>query len=578
MSIQVLKQIASVLLLNGLLSFTSWWPTVAVKPDARISPEFSIVLVCLSLAVALGRRPSARTLKWLSGFYIVLIVGRYVDVVTPSLFGRAISLYWDVPQLPRFIWVTVAGSPWWVTVLAVLALCVSIHAFHRLVFACFSHTVDGLTQLQTTHAGTYLQGLHTSTHTDNPKPVTPPSQAHPRASRFSPWSALWAVYAPLAMLIGANYAGVQATWPYVSKPVLPTYMRELGVVADALIPERANRLLPASTVIDEALANANKYLGALKQRDVMLLFLESHGAVIYDNPTYASGVSDSLNALETSIARSGHQVVSAFFTSPTIGGASDLAHLSLLSGIDLSDPRRHDLLLTTRRPTLLTVFKRAGYEVYGVYHSVRWDWVERSYYGFDTYLSGPDFNYTGPEFGFWKIPDQYAMARLEQMHPRNFAAKPRMTVMSTMSTHFPFVPVPPYQPDWQRILGSTPFDEADASKAQSGQVNWMNMGPDYIRTLNYAHTWLAAWFEQAPMRAMREQIVIMVGDHQPTSNIAGEGATWDVPVYVVTRDASLLQALHRAGFSGGMRPAQRRSLGGLHDLTAVLMRVFRGAE
>ncbi len=546
MSTRILRHIASIgslLLLNGLLSFTSWWPTIAVKPDTRIAPEFSILVVLLSLAIAVGKPPSRRMLKWLAGFYLLLIVGRYVDVVAPSLFGRAISLYWDVPQLPRFIWVTVTGSPWWFTLLAASGICTAVYAFHQLLLICMQNLMDTLASIskhQTRHA------------------------------------ALWAAYIPLSLLIGANYAGVQATWPYVSKPVVPTYLREAGVVMDALMPERANRLLPRSKVIDEALQNtAPDNLRALKQRDVMLLFLESHGAVLYDNANFATGVSQSLSQLENSIRTSGNAVMSAFFTSATIGGASDLAHLSLLSGIDLSDPRRHDLLLTTKRPTLMTVFKRAGYDIYGVYHSVRWDWVERSYYGFDTYLSGPDLNYTGPEFGFWKIPDQFAMAKLEQLHPRSPSTPPRLTIMSTMSTHFPFVPVPPYQADWQRVLGEAAFDERDVHKAQAQQVNWLDMGPDYIRTINYAHNWLSGWFEQPPMR---EQIVIMVGDHQPTSNIAGEGAPWDVPVYVVTRDASLLQSLRKAGFSDGMRPVQRTPLGGLHDLTAVLMRVFRGHE
>jgi hypothetical protein len=50
-----------------------------------------------------NRREGAATLgvTLLATLYALLILGRYVDVVAPSLLGRAISLYWDVPQLPQ---------------------------------------------------------------------------------------------------------------------------------------------------------------------------------------------------------------------------------------------------------------------------------------------------------------------------------------------------------------------------------------------------------------------------------------------------------------------------------------------
>lgn len=530
-----MKTIISLLLLNGLLSFTSWWPTIAVQPDARIAPEFFLLMLALSIAVAARQTISPRMVNWLASAYLLLMLGRYVDVVAPALFGRPVSLYWDLPQLPRFIWVTVTGSPWWMTALAATGISGVVWGLHWAVARCLTYSLAGLCAV-----------------------IRKP--------------ALWCVLAPLSALIGANYAGVQATWPYVSKPVIPTYAREVGLLADALLPDRANRLLPPSDTIGAALEKGpDRALSALQKRDVMLMFLESHGAVLYDNPSYAARVADSLNHLERSIESSGRYAVSAFFRSATIGGASDLAHLSLLSGIDLSDPRRHDLLVTTQRPTLLTVFKRAGYDIHALYHSVYWDWRERSYYGFDTYLSGPDLGYTGPEFGFWKIPDQYAIARYAQLHPRTAGGKPRITVFSTMSTHFPFVPVPPYQPDWQRLLGPEPFEPEAARQAQKQPVNWLNMGPDYVRTVNYAHTWLSDWFLQPEGR---EVVYLLIGDHQPTSNIAGEGASWDVPVYIVSRDARLLDAFREQGFSDGMRPRQRPPLGGLNDLTAYLLKAF----
>jgi hypothetical protein len=63
----------------------------------------------------------------------------------------------------------------------------------------------------------------------------------------------------------------------------------------------------------------------------------------------------------------------------------------------------------------------------------------------------------------------------------------------------------------------------------------------------------------------------MIGDHQPTGSVAGEGASWDVPVFIVSRDTRLLNRFRALGFSEGLQPS-RAPLGGLHDLTATLLR------
>jgi hypothetical protein len=39
----------------------------------------------------------------------------------------------------------------------------------------------------------------------------------------------------------------------------------------------------------------------------------------------------------------------------------------LLTGIDTRDPIRHDILLTTNRPTLIRHFNARGYESFGFY-------------------------------------------------------------------------------------------------------------------------------------------------------------------------------------------------------------------
>ena len=74
---------------------------------------------------------------------------------------------------------------------------------------------------------------------------------------------------------------------------------------------------------------------------------------------------------------------------------------------------------------------------------------------------------------------------------------------------------------------------------------------------------------------MRPETVVIVGDHQPTAAVTGEGARWDVPVHVVSDDAALLARLEARGFVRGLEPA-RASLGGLQGLTTTLLETLPG--
>jgi Sulfatase len=525
--------------LNGVLSFRNWWPTPGVLPDARLAPGFVWLWLVLLLAVAWRGALPRRAAGLLAAIYALLVLLRYADVTAPALFGRAVNLYWDVPRIPRFLWVAVQGGAWWQATVALTLLVLLGWGLHRLL----RMSIEAVAR-----------------------------EAVPYAL-----SARWTWLATTAALglVLTNHVGVRATWPLVSKPVLPTYWDQLDLLASSVSAQRIARTLPATTVVDGALASANsRALEGLQGRDVYLVFLESVGAVVYDNERAVRVLGPARARLAGDIAAAGLRVVSAFVRSPTIGGGSDLAHVSLLAGMDLSDPRRHDLLLTTTRPSLISVFRSHGYQTFGLYSSVSWDWPERAWYGYDVYVDGRTLDYRGPSLGnWWKIPDQFAFARFEQLYPRSPRAPPRFVFAATINTHVPFGPVPPYQPDWQRLLGERPFDEADTARALAVPVDWLDMTPAYVRLVEYTYRWIGGYLRLPPAR---ETVYVLLGDHQPTANVSGEGASWDVPVHIISRDPQLLERFIAQGFVAGLEPP-RAPLGGMHELTAMLLKAFAPA-
>ncbi|MFN9030165.1 MAG: sulfatase-like hydrolase/transferase [Betaproteobacteria bacterium] len=532
----VLRSLLALALLNTLLSMKNWWPTPGVLPDARLAPEAVFGWVLLLAWVAWRGALSARALWAMTGVVLLFVLGRYFDVTVPALFGRPVNLYWDGQQIPTFLWVSARDYPWWVSVVFVGVL-LAVLAVLLLAIR-------------------WAIGVAAR-------------EAAPAALRAR-WT--WAVtaLATLTVIVHLAQWAPSVTWHAVTHPVSPTYVRQAGLLANALLPGRVQRVLPPSNTIEQALAQPQQSLAALRGRDFKLIFLESYGAMAFEHPRAAPALARARARLAQDLQRSGHRVASAYVKAATFAGASELSHLSLLSGIDLTDPLRHDLLLTTDRPTLSHVFRAAGYETVGLYPALSWDWPESRFYGFDRFLDGRDLDWRGPALGYWKIPDQYSLVKFEALHPRSATALPRFLFFPTITTHLPFGPVPPYQPDWERLLSSDPYGAEESQRLLASFVDWVDMLPNYIGMFEWTYQWLGGWLQRPEPR---ESVILLVGDHQPAASVSGAGSNWDVPVHIVTRDPALIERFVALGFTPGLEP-RRPVLGGMHDLTALLLRAL----
>lgn len=534
---RIVQVLLALVLLNTGLSLTNWWPTPGVLPDHRLSPEFVALWWLVLAAVAWKGRLPDRAVTALSVLFMLLLLGRYANVTVPTLFGRPVNLYWDGQQIPRFLWVSARDHPWWVSAIAVVGavtLLLGLYVLVRWALARMAH------------------------------------EAVPYAL-CTRWTWIPAALASLAVVVHLSGWAPGLTWHLVSDPITPTYARQANLLATAFLPGRAEATLPVAETLENALrASPNEALGSLRGRDFELIFLESYGAMAFEHPRAGPELAPARAQLARDIAESGRLVASAYVRAATFAGASELSHLSLLSGIDLSDPLRHDLLLTTERPTLSSLFSRAGYQTVGLYPALSWDWAESRFYGFDLFLDARDLRYEGPPLGYWKVPDQFSLARFHQLYPVSAEAAPRFLFFPTITSHLPFGPVPPYQPDWDRLLTPDPFGAAETERLRTAYVDWLDMLPNYVGMFDYTYRWLGGYLRRPEPR---ESVMLWVGDHQPAASVSGEGASWEVPVHLVTRDPVLLQRFVELGFRPGLEPV-RPALGGMHDLNALLLRAL----
>jgi hypothetical protein len=279
-------------------------------------------------------------------------------------------------------------------------------------------------------------------------------------------------------------------------------------------------------------------------------------------------------------------VVSARVSSPTFGGASWLAHAALLAGVDPHDPRRHALLLASTRPTLVQHFAHHGWRTVGWMPGLKRPWPEGAFYGFDRLADDAGIGYVGPDFGYWRIPDQAAMALLhaqELTDPPSgsgVARAPRFVVFPTTSTHAPFQPLAPVVDDWPRLLGPHAYDVASAASAADAPTATGDPSARYVDGQRDQFRWIADYLRQLEPRGL---VLVIVGDHQPpaVSGLNRRGAddragSWDVPVHIVADDPALLRRLQREGFVPGLVPPAA-AIGPMHALTGVLLRAFDAA-
>jgi hypothetical protein len=506
--------------LNTLLTFENRWPGLGVRYMPRLSFELCLGLALLAGWVAWRGALSARAATGLALGVVALVAVRYVDVTAPALMGRPVNVYWDGRHALDLIEVAARSWSWWHVAGAAVVLLLGA----ALLVAVARRAIGELARAM--GSAPLRRGSLGST-------------------------------AALALCFAAYVPDQRDTRWFFSLPLAPTVWNQATLLAQVLWPGHGEAALGQGPAFDTDVQSLRDVRGAA---DVVLLFAESYGAVTLDDPALDEALAPSRDRLRSALAASGRQVVSARVRAATFGGASWLSHASLLSGIAITDPARHQLLLTSERPTLVSHFARHGYRTVGWMPGIKRPWPEGAFYGFERFADDPRLGYQGPDIGYWRIPDQVAMALLHEQELSAPAAtrRPVFAVFPTVSTHAPFEPLPMLLDE---PLRAPPTDA-------SGQ------SPDkgYAASLRYQFEWLARHLERT---ADSRQVLIVVGDHQPPGGVAGRDASWDVPVHLITSDPALARRFEAMGFTPGLRPAPT-ALGAMHELTRWLLLAFDG--
>ena len=245
-------------------------------------------------------------------------------------------------------------------------------------------------------------------------------------------------------------------------------------------------------------------LGRLEGDDVLLMFLESYGAVTYDEPAIARVVAPARDELAHAAAETGRHVVSAYASSPTFGGGSWLAHASFMSGVEVRDTGDYMLLLTQERETWPKLFEAAGYRAIAVMPGMRSAWPEGAFYGFDAIYDELALDYRGPDFGWWRIPDQFSLARVARARGAQRFARAAADVSCRRSTRtFRSCPCRRIRPTGSACSRPSRIRRRTSKRASPQTPDWEALGGPYADSFVYTFTYLAGYLARRAPRPTR---------------------------------------------------------------------------
>src|SRR3954452_13742407 len=519
--------IPALLLIDAALTFENVWPTPAVRWTGQLSIELAVAVLAMALAAQWFGGFGRRGVRCLAILGVILVVGHYADVTSQALFGRPINLYWDSRHLTNvgemFAFV---AHPWLILAVIAALILIPLLTYFPLRWALGQIAGAMTHRWLRVGLGSAAAALLVLFFV-----LPPPADYTTRPLQFAP-------------------------------PVSATYGRQVRLFIDGVTGVSARALPPQPSMK----SNLSRVRGA----DVLLIFVESYGATTWDHQAAVTALAPVRAAFATAVHDTGRSVVSGFVESPTFGGGSWLAHISLLTGLEIRDDESNMRLMTPRRETILTTFKGQGYKTIAVMPGMSQPWPEGAFYGFTDIYDFFRLAYPGPSFGWWDVPDQFSLYKLDALAIAPQPHQPVFAFFPTVSTHAPFIPTPPYQPDWSRLSSAKPFDDRALAASWDQTPDWLNLEPGYLQSVSYAFASFGGYLRQRPDRDL---VMILIGDHQPPALVTGPGANWDVPVHVIASRPEILDRLKHHGFRDGLMP-MHPSLMKMPELTRVMLDAF----
>jgi hypothetical protein len=247
-----------------------------------------------------------------------------------------------------------------------------------------------------------------------------------------------------------------------------------------------------------------------------------------------------------------------------------LAHATLLTGIRTTNQLEYDLLGVHKPRSMARILHEAGYHTVLLEPNTNRKSRSADFYDFDETYSSWNFDYAGPPFAWATMPDQYVLD-FAQRKVVDVAQGPLFATYVLVSSHAPWSHVPTLVHDWSRVGNGAIYRSHPLKRANLDWSNFSQAAEPYLTSILYDLDVLRSYLTEF---VHDDSLVIILGDHQPVSEVTDNSSSWAVPIHVMSRDAGLVAPFVSRGYSQGMVPVNA-SLP-MEDFLVGFLRDFSG--
>ena len=319
---------------------------------------------------------------------------------------------------------------------------------------------------------------------------------------------------------------------------------------------------------------------------VYLITVESYGTLLERHPDLRDPYRRLMRRMQDTLAADGWHMASARAEAPVQGGRSWLAIASLLTGVRVDRQVLYNRFLERpeRAPHLVRFLNRQGYHTVALqpFTYERPGLPTRNIYDFDVTLYRDDLAYEGPAYGLADAPDQYSLNFAH--HTQLDGRAPYFLFFETVDSHALWnYGLPPVLSDWRRFneAGGS-GQEARRALEQAGRPPGAFLPDSLTRPRIYDQPQSTRYLRHIAydLQVIREylldtapegSLVLLLGDHQPP--LFGTEST-EVPLHVLSTDASMVESVRRRGFSDGLVPREDRPKVRQEALYSLLVRLL----
>ena len=364
------------------------------------------------------------------------------------------------------------------------------------------------------------------------------------------------------------------------------------------VPSAAERLLgqlgdngadggiPSSPVIDTSLSYG-AFLGSdqsaytlpgIADRNIHLAIVESYGMTVYTNEHHFRRLQQFYIDQERLFTEAGYTVFTHGYDSTTFGGTSWLADASLLTGIDIHTQAIYDQIVKNETPNMLHLLRDRGYTTILSAPGTKFMTSEYTgFYTFSEYFLYDDFEYTGPFFTFGRLPDQYQLFYIDTIiRKRRSEGNPGPFFVEYIlcSSHVPWNYIPPYIESWEGFNnGRVYYDRSRNTWYENSWAAGSELFEGYTHSIRYS---LESVFGFARSQLDENDILIVIGDHQPKFPVSEKDAAFGVPVHIISKDRGVLLPFTRFGYEEGLFPPVSDSLPGMERFPGHFLDIAEG--